>query len=550
MNNTTPKRGRVVQTICFFLQRNYIYSMKRIITYTLLTFPTLHCMAKGIGNGSSGSASISGIVNKYAAVVSFNAQGTFTEFTVDTASVFAAGDLVLLIQMQGVVADVSNTANYGTIQNFKNTGNFEYVTVKSVSGSIVQTSKIQKSYDSNGKLQLVKVPQYKSVVVIGGLTGLPWNGKKGGIVAVDAVDTMTMQANIIANGLGFRGGTPKSDLTNPADDTDYVKNSYLGGMKGEGIAGRGDTSNVNIYGRGSIANGGGGGNNHNAGGGGGANGGCGGTGGWGYYSYLQPNSRGIGGFSLASAINNGKIFLGGGGGAGQVNDNFLSVPGNGGGIVIITAGTIAGNNNNIFANGTDGTNNNGYDGAAGGGAGGTVLLYADSITNLNATCKGGKGGDPKNFFNQHLTAPGGGGGGGLIRIKNQAVVMNVTNNVDSGAAGICDTSSYGALAGCKGLVFESLDIVHPPVSVGKLSGDQMLSLGLYPNPARDRVELTLHSGRLDAVRLSVYDVSGRQCYETVFEGYSKTIDVSQWKPGIYFFRVMTNDGAGIIKMVR
>src|SRR5690606_11838662 len=123
--------------------------------------------------------------------------------------------------------------------------------------------KIQKSYDGDGKLQLVKVPQYTSATIIGTLTCLAWNGKKGGIIAVDAMDTMTMQANIVADGLGFRGGIPKKDQTNSADNNNYVENNGLNAMKGEGVAGRGDTLNVKIYGRGSIANGGGGGNNHN-----------------------------------------------------------------------------------------------------------------------------------------------------------------------------------------------------------------------------------------------------------------------------------------------
>lgn len=531
---------------------SYFYYMKNLITYTLCALLATQSFGKGIGNGSDGTASISGIVNKYAAVTTFSTQSTHSEFTVDTASFFSKGDLILVIQMQGALVSMANTASYGSIQNFGNTGNYEYLIIDSVIGNTIRTTKTQKQYDSTGKIQLVKVPQYKTATVIGDVSGLPWDGEKGGIIAIDAEDTIILQANIVADGLGFRGGTPKNDNTTSVDDTSYVKNSSLGGMKGEGIAGRGDSSNVMIYARGSIANGGGGANNHNAGGGGGSNAGCGGSGGWGYYSYLQPKASGIGGNTLSSAISNGSIFMGGGGGAGQANDNFLSVPGNGGGIVIISTGTIVGSNKKVSADGKNGSNNNGYDGAAGGGGGGTILLYVDTVNNLNVTCKGGKGGDPKNFFNQHLTAPGGGGGGGTIRIKNQAILLNVSKMVDSGAAGICDTSSFGATAGCPGIVFETLDIKYPPVAIKDLAQGKplMLNMALSPNPAKDYVELQLVSDCTDKTELAVFDAAGRKRYGTVFTGNKNKIDISQWSPGIYLVKVVNKEGTGIGRIVK
>lgn len=531
---------------------SYFYYMKNLITYTLCALLATQSFGKGIGNGSDGIASISGIVNKYAAVITFSSQSTFSEFTVDTTSFFSKGDMVLVIQMQGAIVSLANTASYGSIQNFRNTGNYEYLIIDSVIGNTIRTTKTQKQYDSTGKIQLVKVPQYKTATVIGDVSGLPWDGKKGGIIAIDATDTLILQAHILADGLGFRGGVPKNDNTTSVDDTSYVKNSSLGGMKGEGIAGRGDTSGIMIYARGSIANGGGGSNNHNAGGGGGANAGCGGSGGWGYYSYLQPKASGIGGNTLSSAIGNGSIFMGGGGGAGQANDNFLSVPGNGGGILIITTEIIIGNNKKITANGTNGSNNNGYDGAAGGGAGGTILVYANAVNNLNVTCKGGKGGDPKNFFNQHLTAPGGGGGGGLIRFKDQATAVNVTSNVDSGTAGICDTSNFGATAGCPGIVFETLEIEHPPVGIKDLVQGKslILDISLSPNPAKDYVELQLNSDNANKTQVTVYDVAGRKYYSMVFTGNSTKLDISQWAPGIYLCRVVNNEGTGVGRIVK
>src|SRR5205807_5444936 len=106
-----------------------------------------------------------------------------------------------------------------------------------------------------------------------------------------------------------------------------------GDRKGEGIT-LGNASYE--LGRGKLANGGGGGNNHNSGGAGGGNGGTGGGGGQrsmegGFNCHgMFP---GIGGLSLQTngySVANNKIFMGGGGGAGQGNNDVGENGGNGG----------------------------------------------------------------------------------------------------------------------------------------------------------------------------------------------------------------------------
>jgi hypothetical protein len=226
-------------------------------------------------------------------------------------------------------------------------------------------------------------------------------------------------------------------------------------------------------GRGKLANGGGGGNMHNGGGGGGSNFGTGGLGGRGLHSTSNPDfGQGIGGVSLSTFYAANKIFLGGGGGAGQGNDNRAIQGSEGGGIVMIKATSIQNTTSSrIMANGRDNTyaspNPGGYDGSGGGGGGGVVWLDVTTYNNTTALeARGGKGAD--NLFavlGGDCYAPGGGGGGGVIGFSQAAVPPGVTTNVTGGPAGVQTTASgcvgtytisYGATAGVAGGIRNSI----------------------------------------------------------------------------------------------
>src|SRR6185436_5764235 len=98
-----------------------------------------------------------------------------------------------------------------------------------------------------------------------------WNGHTGGIIAIDATDTIILNASISAIGTGFRGGEVEKGNHVLTLNFDYLANpdpTYYS-LKGEGIAYYGMPPD--IAGRGAPANGGGGGNIHTSGGGGGSN---------------------------------------------------------------------------------------------------------------------------------------------------------------------------------------------------------------------------------------------------------------------------------------
>ncbi|MGB3162639.1 MAG: gliding motility-associated C-terminal domain-containing protein [Chitinophagaceae bacterium] len=419
--------------------------------------------------------SIGSIINTYTPVLAFNP--CENKITVEDASTFNVGDTVLMIQMKGAVIDSSNTPNFGLTTNYRNAGNYQINYVKSKAGNIIELKNILiRIYNiPDGKVQLIRVPYYSNATITSTLTCLPWDGNKGGVLVLNVQDTVSLLANIDVSGKGFKGGKGFSSgvpaLNCFQNNYHYPQSSNASaGQKGESIA---TISPAINYGKGSSANGGGGGVGHNSGGGGGSNSGSGGFGGYQLDNCGSSpfDNRGIGGRPLVNSEALNKVFLGGGGGAGQADNpgNTLPDGGNGGGIVIIICDKLKTNNNKIISNGDNAIacsvppSSDCHDGMGGGGAGGSVLLSINQFLDNTATeIKGGKGADMTGSVPLGGRIGGGGGGsGGLLFFKGSTVPANTVNTITGGANGILTQdagSSWGATPGQNGLVFQNLNI--------------------------------------------------------------------------------------------
>ena len=423
-----------------------------------------------------------------------------------------------------------NDSTWGRISNYNNCGNYQLVEVLSVPNAttITLNCALQFDFTLSGKVQIVRIPRYYNLTVNAGvnLTCDTWSGTKGGIIAYEVDGNFTLNGTLNADAKGFRGGEKENrstfGLNQVASDT-----ADAGAQKGEGIGGF--KSDYNYLGgrfcKGAAANAGGGGDCHNAGGGGGGNGGDtslyravgvpnisntnfitafnleaagfantistgGGRGGysastnnvspltngplangsnsnnWG--GDLRRKNGGYGGRPLD--YNAGKIFLGGGGGAGDMDDNYGGRGGNGGGLIygvvfghVFGTGTISSNGENgesTTATSAPLSGNRGQDGAGGAGAGGTIILHTyGTSTAIACRANGGNGGLQTLFagaFNNNNQAqgPGGGGSGGFIRKNNNTI----TTSVLGGANGTTNSSSMqnfpcnGATKGAAGTV--------------------------------------------------------------------------------------------------
>ena len=409
------------------------------------------------------------IINTYTPVTALNPCDN--KITVEDASTFNVGDTVLTIQMKGAVVDSSNTAAFGNITNYKNAGNYEFNYVKGKIGNIVELKNVLiRQYDlPDGKVQLIRVPYYKSITFSNTLTCLPWDGKKGGVLVFNVKDTIKLNNDIDVSGKGFKGGREEnfnSAGTNCGqNDFFYTLGNIFGAAKGEGIA---DLSVEKLAGKGKLANGGGGGNDHNAGGGGGSNATTGGKGGNQFNLCAGPVviNAGIAGFNLTNYYTQNKIYLGGGGGSGHANDPgadpFTSGGGKGGALIIISSGYLQSNNYKIKSNGNDGTSCTGVncnEGAGGGGAGGSVLLNVNNYIDKVTTDVSGGNGANTGPFTTFITGPGGGGSGGVIWFKQNVNPFGASLSLPGGKNGVNTTASndpWGSLPGIDGLTYNNL----------------------------------------------------------------------------------------------
>lgn len=423
-----------------------------------------------VGSTVSGQ-NISGVVNTYHRVTAINT--TTNTLSLSSAAGLSPGVKVLIIQMKGAAIDLTNSASFGNITSLGNAGNYEFNYVCGVTGNdILLMFNLQRSYTVSGMVQVVSVPRYTDAVVTDTLRAAPWDPVQGtgGIIAIQASNSISLLAPIDANGMGFNGGAyvdhPSPGYTcswNTTVNAFYLSNPasgvQLGGTKGEGVA---TVASNMAMGKGKLANGGGGGNNHNSGGAGGGNYATGGNGG------IRSNEGtfdchaqhpGVGGLALSAygySAGNNRIFLGGGGGAGQGNNN-VGMPGaNGGGIVYILTPTLNGNNQLIRANGLRPYRPDiadpwsaGGDGGGGGGAGGVVILdvdtYAGSVT---VEAQGGHGSHSSYTPSPGCFGPGGGGSGGVIWVKGAAVNPLVSASVTGGVNGL--VSMTAGITACRG----------------------------------------------------------------------------------------------------
>ena len=458
---------------------------------------------------------LTGVVNTYypgTASVTAGATSIPVGAPTGAGTAIAAGNLLLVIQMQDAGINVSNSVAYGNgstgagFNAINSAGNYEFVTATgAVSGGSVpiagagpggglvfgynfaaaSATKGQSTY------QVILVPQYSTASLAAtGLTASPWNGSTGGVLALDASSTLSLSgATVSVNGLGFRGGAGMQ-LTGGVGgtNTDYLHAApaaYTGAAengvdapKGEGVAGTplwvesggsysktttnypsgtagADGSNA----RGAPGNAGGGGtdadsaaNDQNAGGGGGANGGAGGFGGDSWNTNLSTG--GEGGAVFPSTIN--RVAMGGGGGGGTRNnsdgDTQASSGAAGGGIIIIRANALTGTAT-LTANGSSAYNGTANDAGGGGGAGGTIIVLSANggESGLTLQAQGGRGGDAwdsQAYSLGNRHGPGGGGGGGAIFVSGAPASISVTG----GANGTTLTPgvAYGATGGASG----------------------------------------------------------------------------------------------------
>jgi len=173
-----------------------------------------------------------------------------------------AGDILLVIQMQGAQINSTNTSSYGDgtgvgsgylTNSSMLAGTMEYViassSIPASSGGMLNiTTGLVNSYknapfgtDGQYSYQVIRVPIYYDLVLSATITAPRWDGATGGVVVLYATHDINLNSwSVDASGLGFRGGGGRAFTGSGAGSSaDYLTNSSqnANGGKGEGIAG-------------------------------------------------------------------------------------------------------------------------------------------------------------------------------------------------------------------------------------------------------------------------------------------------------------------------
>ena len=330
------------------------------------------------GDGSDGVLTVTGLTqpNSYYSIQNTTLGSGSTAFVLDTVTGLAAGDKVLVWQMQHYGdSALAGKMIYTTIDSI-NQGTATATTTDNITWGMMSAD---YDNDSAHTAQLVKIPQYTSVTINNGGVMAPgrWDGQKGGILVVECQNNFTVNTGgyLVGDGMGFRGGHGGT-----------ASSGGKQGFRGEDRTGCG----VGISGGSGSTAPNGQPNLHGVSGsrGGGSGYGAGGSGGGG------PAGGGAFGGGQDTDITGNKFLPGGGGGGG------------GGG-------------------GPGNHSSNGRGGAGGGGGGGVIMIRCQNFVNGgNVSSKPGYGGGGDGARDS--------GGGSFAQAGEGSAIPVLINSLDLG----------------------------------------------------------------------------------------------------------------------
>ena len=433
------------------------------------------CASPGL---NATTTSISGVINSYYPGTGANVATGTTIIPLGPIDVLgggsntpiAAGDLVIVMQMQGAEINFSNSDCYGdgvgsfdcgsasptrtvtaasyaggNLASNYHAGAWEYCTAISSAaanlavvcggstGGTVNAYQASVATSSVGayRYQVIRVPQYSNVALTGNVQPARWNGTTGGVLGMQATGAVTMAGfNLDASERGFRGGGVTFAAPYGTSLIDPINGSLFytavagtitgagpggereGSFKGEGIAGTPRLVYDGITQTGLVTDDYPGGSRArgapgNAGGGGNNQNGGGGGGGNG-----GRGGQGGGCWNdVSRPANVGDCGGQGGDGASRAGNNLnLSstrlIMGGGGG-----AGHVDGGGTNCNLGGW------------GGNGGGIIIARLGSLSGAGNLLANGRTGFSPNVGGTCTDAAGGGGAGGSILIASSASLL-------------------------------------------------------------------------------------------------------------------------------
>ncbi|MDP2312205.1 MAG: putative metal-binding motif-containing protein [Pseudomonadota bacterium] len=385
-----------------------------------------------IGTGADGALTVTGVTDLSTdasgartapdgVTYAVTALGTDTVTLSEDADGLAAGDEVLVVNLQGTPTTSVGAYEFGWVASVAGTT----VTLDAPLGEIYGAT---SNTDLSGQVVvIVRVPQYTDVSVgaSGLLTAGTWDGATGrdgaGVLAFRATGTVTIAAGgaVAMDEGGYAGG---------ATGTSYNDDAYQG--ESYGGVGQGDGDYNETYGW--WANNLGGGGAHVTGGGGNYGGGATPGVSWDGGTATPPEAG-----DTYGDVDLSRLFLGSGG-AGVWRGSSNPGPGGGGGGVVYVGASAVTADGAAAITAIGGTTLHWATGSwtygAGGGAGGSIWLVSDTLT-LAAGAIDAQGGLGEST---HIRA---GGDGGVGRVRVDCAAINGATCTDAAGATALDDAA-------------------------------------------------------------------------------------------------------------
>ena len=130
-------------------------------------------------------------INAYARITAITNGSVLTLANVNqTFDTFVAGELVIVIQMQGatITGNTADNASFGIPNSLNAAGLYEVAVIQAVNGGVTSmtlNSALANTYATGQRVQVVSYPRLgtTSFNTTANISGVAWNGNVGGVIA-------------------------------------------------------------------------------------------------------------------------------------------------------------------------------------------------------------------------------------------------------------------------------------------------------------------------------------------------------------------------------
>lgn len=86
--------------------------------------------------------------------------------------------------------------------------------------------------------------------------------------------------------------------------------------------------------------------------------------------------------------------------------------------------------------------------------------------------------------------------------------------------------------------------------VNNIEVQQTADFDIAPNPAKNKLNIRLSSKQSSDLKIEVFDVLGKRVYKGIITELSSSINVSNWKSGVYLVRLFDDNNTKTKRFIK